>query len=377
MKSFIGSVLFLAAAAIALWFLLFRGDAPAEGPPPGSFGLRPVAVTLVAVERGNLAETVELTGDVVSARRSAVGFRRAGQVVEVDAEPGQQVAAGQLLARLDDAVLVQQVAAAEAALAAAREAAAAAEREARRAVEVGEDIVPAVERDARAREAAAAALLVAQREAELARLRAEQDQGLLRAPFAAAVVERRLSEGAYAAAGAPVLELVDLGRREVRVQVPSRYAARLGPGAAVRLRCDELPGQDWALRIDRFVPAADAGSRNFLAVVELDAADGAAGLLPGMFVRAELTRAEAVDALLVPVDTLRQTERGHALVAAGPPGEQGLPTARLCEVQVLARGGGLAAVRPLEGEALATGDRVVLTGRDLVGPESVLAPLEG
>ncbi len=376
MKSFFGSVLFLAAAALALWFLLFRGDAPAEGPPPGAFGLRPVAVTLAAVERGDLAETVELVGDVVSARRSAVGFRRAGQLVEVAAEPGQEVAAGQLLARLDDAVLVQQVAAAEAALAAAREDAAFAEREARRAVEVGEDIVSAVERDARAHEAAAAALLVAQREAELSRLRAEQDQGLLRAPYAAAVVERHLSEGAYAAVGAPVLELVDLGRREVRVQVPSRYAARLDPGAAVRLRCDELPGQDWALRIDRFVPAADAGSRNFLAVVELGA-DGAAGLLPGMFVRAELTRAEALDALLVPVDTLRQTERGHALVAAGPPGEQGLPTARLCEVQVLARGRGLAAVLPLEGETLAAGDRVVLTGRDLVGPESVLAPAEG
>ncbi|RMH03505.1 MAG: biotin/lipoyl-binding protein, partial [Planctomycetota bacterium] len=118
MKTLLGTLLLLAAVVLAAWAVLFRGGpaAPAGPPPPGP---RPVPVTLVPVEQGRVAETLELVGDVVSARRSPVAFRRAGQIAEVAVELGDRVEAGRLLARLEDSVLAEQEAAAAAALAAA------------------------------------------------------------------------------------------------------------------------------------------------------------------------------------------------------------------------------------------------------------------
>lgn len=375
MKSFLGSILLLLACLAGAWLLVFRDAAGAEAAPPPSFGPRPVAVTVVPVEAGAIAETVELVGDVASARRSRIGFRRAGLIESVRVELGDAVEAGQLLAALDEAVLVEELAKArvEAELAAAD--AAFAEREAKRAEDVGGGAVSAAEVD-RARHAATADRIRFERaQAEVRRLEATLAQGRLVAPFAGVVTERALVEGAYAGLGSAVLELVDLARREVRIQVPARYAAGLPPQAEVRLTADEVPDFALALQVERWVPAADPATRTFIAVVRLDdAVDPERRLLPGMFVRVSLVLRQTGASLLVPADTLRESARGLEVVALGEPGPNGLPQARSVAVELLARGAERVAIRPLAGAALAAGDLVVQTGLDLVGPESLLAP---
>ena len=374
MKSSLGSILILLASLLALWMLVFgRGGAPP--PEQAGFGARPVAVTLARVELGTVEETVELIGDVVTARQSRIGFRRPGEVVEVLVDLGDAVSRGQVLARLEQSVLLEEQAAAGAALAVAVEDAAFAQREARRSREVGDDLISEAERDRKDYEAAAAALRQEQRQAELRRIEAEVANGRLVAPFDGVVVARHLSEGSYAGLGTPVFDLVDLGRREARIEVPALYAADLPAHAPVSLRCDALPGLHLELQIDQLVAVADPASRNFTAVVRLaDGADGAGRLLPGMFVRARLTRRTAAASLVVPADCLRQTDAGYELIALGPPGEMGLPTARPVSVAMTARGDGRAAVRLIGDQGLTAGDQVVQTGLDLVGPGSLLAP---
>jgi len=71
----------------------------------------------VTVERGTVVATVTATGEAASAADIALQFESAGLVTRVNVEPGDTVAAGDILARVDDTLARQQVSAAQSSLA--------------------------------------------------------------------------------------------------------------------------------------------------------------------------------------------------------------------------------------------------------------------
>lgn len=373
-----------ALAAVILW-----PEPPAEAANGGGMGggfRFPVTATPVTFEA--VTETAELVGDVVSARRSTLAFDRTGTVAAVHVRLGDRVEKGQLLAELDDRVLQEDLASARAAAEVATEEAAFAASEARRARQVGEDIVSESERDRLVSASAVAEKRLVQRQAEVARLEAALAQGKLHAPFAGAVARRMLDEGAQAGPNAPLFDLVDPDHREVRLEVPAPLVGSLGVGSKVRLTLDEQPDWQMEAALDSLVPAADPGSRSFTAVIRLDAssaedaADPAAALLPGLFVRATLTLAEVEGQPVVPVDALVETEDGGTIVYqvqppqpdenGNAPGPGAPPTAALVPVRLLARGTERAAVQPLIPGMLGEGSQVVLTGVQNIFPNAPL-----
>lgn len=78
---------------------------------------RPVAGERVTVERGTVTASVTATGEAASAADVALQFDAPGVVTRVSVTPGDTVAAGDVLARIDDTLAVQQVAAARSSLA--------------------------------------------------------------------------------------------------------------------------------------------------------------------------------------------------------------------------------------------------------------------
>ncbi|HEX9117746.1 MAG TPA: efflux RND transporter periplasmic adaptor subunit [Anaerolineae bacterium] len=70
----------------------------------------------VAVTRGSLVAAVAGSGNVAAEQQLDLAFQTAGTVVEVSAQPGDTVKAGQVLARLDDRSLQVQVANAQSSL---------------------------------------------------------------------------------------------------------------------------------------------------------------------------------------------------------------------------------------------------------------------
>ena len=91
----IASVVVVAALLVgagAFWWIRQPRTAEAEV----------VAPTAVAA-LGSIEETVSATGSVNTERQAALAFETGGPIAEVMAESGQQVEAGQLLARLDTA----------------------------------------------------------------------------------------------------------------------------------------------------------------------------------------------------------------------------------------------------------------------------------
>jgi RND family efflux transporter MFP subunit len=367
-SGFLALVVGVGAAGGAIWWL----NRPEEIPPAGS-RMPPfvVPVTTVAVELGDVVETVELIGDVVAPERARGAFERAGRIRELPIRVGDLVKAGAVLARLDDRVMEESVKAADASLSQAREMSDLARRDAQRAHELRDVDMSeaAIDRaDAVARNEAAK---VEQMEADLALARARLAQGELLAPFDAVVTERPVALGSYVAAGDACCELLSLERREIRLELPPGVAGRVSAGAEVTLTGDALPGFEARSELFTVLPSAQVRERSFIGVVRLGSdEDPERRLQPGMFVRARVALRAAHGAPTVPVDAVLDGE-GGARLAVVAPGET--PTAAFVPVVVLARDGERAAVQAADGASLAVGDAVILAGKENVYPGALLA----
>ena len=194
-----------------------------EPPPPPAAA--PPAVTAISVGADNGAAPVLLTGTVRARREAALAFPVAGRVAQLNVDEGDQVRAGQLLARLDTMEIDAAVAAARAEVARAQ-----AERDRQRELFargwVARARVDAAEASARAAEAQLASRGFAQRYARIV------------APSDGVVLSRLVEQGQMVAAGAPVLALGQSnGGYVLRAAAPDRLLAglRLGQTASVTL----------------------------------------------------------------------------------------------------------------------------------------------
>lgn len=420
-------------AVVLVGFWLNR-DEVSEAEAGGHRGFV-LPVTLAPVERGTLEPRVQLTGSVTSARHARLGFLLAGRINSLAVREGDVVTRGALLGELSDLDQQAQLARAQSArdmvqselardlagTRAERLGSLEAELEARRAdadiarrnVErnaelIGTEIISMSQYDTLVAVQAAADARVSVAEQELAEARAgtrpedldirradlalreaevsiaqrELDKTSLKAPFDGHVVRRLAALGDMIGAGVPVFELVDLGRREIEIEIPSTRAGQLDDGARVVVTVDSMPGFRLETELDSLVVVADAESRNFRGIVRIGPdQDPEQVLKPGMFARLELSLRPLNERLLVPADALRQTPAGTLVVVAraggerGPSGEPGL-VAEWVPVRVLASEQGVAAIEVLgdEGEGLDVTDKVVLSGSDLAFPGATLMP---
>ena len=219
------------------------------------------------------------SGYVVARRMATVSAKVTGKIAEVFVEEGMSVAAGQILARLDDATAKAAYALADSQLTAAKESLAEIEvrrDEARRTLDrtrplrekrlVSESQLDTAEADFKAQQARLAA---AESEVEVAqRTRNLRQQDLddlkVRAPFAGVVVSKDaqpgemvspLSAGGFTRTG--ICTLVDMASREVEVDVNEAYINRVHPGQRTEAVLDAYP--DWVIpsSVINIVPTAD------------------------------------------------------------------------------------------------------------------------
>lgn len=365
-------------------------DGATEAPGGGGASGYRFPVTALEMKPGRVVESVDLVGDVVSLRWARLAFQRSGRVSQALARLGDQVTADQPLARLDDRVLEKQLAVSQAAAQAALALAKNADREAKRGNDVGDDILSASERDRRNAEAEVADHRAEQAAAEASRLSVELEQGVLTAPFDGVVTRSEVTDGSYAAAGVTAFVVMDLENRQVLLETPASVAAGLSLGTEVTLTSDTAPDLSITAHLDKLVPAADFGTRNFQAIVDLGPLDPERQLLPGMFVRARFVR-RAVDAdFVVPTDAVQGVDDATWIVVArggsqgsggGSGGDPGgapggdPPLATFVPVRVLARNSTTTAIAPVEPGALNPGETVVVTGADNVFPGAPLRPV--
>lgn len=237
-----------------------KGDAAPAGDddehrPPAQVTCRAIAATTVD-------DVVDVTGVIAPPPKldATISSPVAGRVTTVAVEEGDRVAAGALLAVVEDPALPASSAEARAQAASARAAKEAADAELARQQRLVDTGVGARREldEARARvaatqaevDAAAARLGLADR--QLARRE-------LRAPHAGVVLHvwKRVGESVDGTATTPVAEVADTRTLEVRAQVTPRALLRLREGLAASVRVNGLDGE-LAARVVRVPPAVDA-----------------------------------------------------------------------------------------------------------------------
>lgn len=368
-----------------------------------------VAVMPVKMESGHF-EQRSFTGRAQPRRSAMLAFERSARVTEIGPYAGEEVRAGQVLARQFTADLEAiraerearlktaeaelselvrgpreeviraaraELTALEAELAFARWRAERRLALAQKAAASEEDTAGAgfAVKTLEARKEAAAARLaellagtrdeqIAAAKAKVLALRASLDAMLVEiaraelvAPFAGRILRRAVDVGAVAVPGAPVFELIESSHLEARIGVPTPFLGAID--ADVRLMVGQGP-REVSARGLRLEAELDRDTRQAIWVLSLDPA---ADVLPGELVRLSLPRRTEESGAWLPISALTRDLRGLWAVYAvkGTPDDA---LVHVCAVEILATQDDRVYVRG----TIQDGDRVVLAGLQRVVP---------
>ena len=178
-----------------------------------------------------------------------------GRVEAVEVEEGDEVAAGDVVVRLDTALLDAQRVQAQLAVDAAKDAVAATAAQARAGAGPANAPTAASTTGSTARQAAAA-------EAALAILDVQLDKLTLRAPITGVVLARAIQPGEVALPGAPLLVIGRTDDLTITVYVAEDRYGRIDLGEKAELRVDAFPTQTFDARVVHIDETAQFTPRN-------------------------------------------------------------------------------------------------------------------
>jgi membrane fusion protein (multidrug efflux system) len=286
------------------WLILFflawatgcSQPAPEEEPVGnGSFETPPVNVSVVALDRSELTETVVLTGRIEPWLELAVSSELGGTVLEINFDKGQRVKKDQVLARVGTDLLTLSLNEAEAALVEA-------EANYTKTKELfARQAVPRQELIAFTSRYEAAKARVA-----LAKLRVERS--IIDAPASGVAITREIDLGEVVPPGALITTIHQTNRLKVNVGIPENEISYFGRGGEASMTVDAYPDRKFSGKIHFLGPAASSKNRTFPAEVAVDNAEEA--LRPGMIARVSLVKRHFHDALVVPRDALLERDQG-------------------------------------------------------------------
>ena len=297
--------------------------APPAG-PPGTAGTRTAAagarpspsITLAATDvatiaTGTIEDGTALTGDLRPIETIDVRARIDGDILSVSAREGQQVGAGQVLARFESTEQESSQKSAEADRAAAH----ADLTNAQWTLEQDASLFKAgaiAERDYKNAQQSVAASN-ARLAATEARLRSASNQSRdtrVLAPASGIIDKRMIEGGVHVAKGAALFTIVRNGTLELAAAVPARLAGTLRVGQTVHFVAD---ARRFDGRVSRVSPTVDPATRAVTVYVEIPNPGGT--LRGGTFASGRIVNRTLTDVITVPTGALRQAaEDGRPFV---------------------------------------------------------------
>lgn len=274
--------------------------APAQAQAQAPVVLGPEDV--VRVEQRVLQSGPVLSGTLQARRAAAMRAEVQGAVLEMAVEQGQKVKKGQLLARIEDTSLQNQLIAARTAVRVARNGVQVARAEEQRNRKLSDEGVITkrdLERAVLARNQAQAQLSEA--EARLALAQQQLSRTRIRAPFDGVVSERHASAGDIVQPGTPLYTVIDPTSMRLEASVPASQLSLLKPGARVDFNVGGYGERTFAGRIERINPAVDPSTGQVRLYVTLPNSEQT--LLTGLFAEGRVAALQR-QALAVPVSVV-------------------------------------------------------------------------
>ncbi|HEV7258121.1 MAG TPA: efflux RND transporter periplasmic adaptor subunit [Bosea sp. (in: a-proteobacteria)] len=256
--------------------------AQAAAPAPRAAG---VPVEVVKIERATVNEEVEALGTLAADESVVIAPEIAGRVTALGFKEGERVEKGQLLVKLDTAILDAELKQLQADLGLARDT-----FERNRSLNqrgVGTQV---------AYDEATAKLAAAEARVQLSQ--AKLAQSAIMAPFSGVVGLRSVSVGDYVAVGKQLITLTNIDPIKVDFRVPEIFLAQVKLGQPINLKVDAVPGGIFQGRIFAIDPVVDINGR----AIKLRATvpNGDLALKPGLFARITIVVDRRENAMLVP-----------------------------------------------------------------------------
>jgi RND family efflux transporter MFP subunit len=323
MRKSVVLVLFLAALALAGVVVYNRGADPAGSGATGSAGgggrggpggaRPPMPVEFADVKRTAVAEQIVVVGNLIGEATVEVVPRVNGRLQSVDVKLADPVRRGQVIARVEDREIQEQVRQAEASFQVSQ--ASIRQREAdlklaktnldrSRSLYERQLLPQQTFDDTEARYQAALAQVdlakaqFEQAKARLDELRITLSNTLIVSPVDGFVGKRFLDPGAFASTNAPVASVVDISRVRMVANLVERDVRRVPVGTAAKVEVDAFPGEKFTGRVSRVAPVFDPATRT--AEMEIEVPNPGFRLKPGMYSRVQLTVDTRDNALTIP-----------------------------------------------------------------------------
>jgi len=303
-------------------------------------------VDVLRASRGSAQTTLVLPGTMQAVTEAPILARADGYLKRREADLGDRVRTGQVLAEIDAPELDQQIQQAEAGV----EQAQAAVEQAQASLAQGQanrdlaritaerlrtlnerGIAPQQDRDQSqaqlaaqdANVQAAEKAIAAQRSnlaaarANLGRLQAVDVYRTVKAPFDGVITQRNVDVGALVSAGNTLLYRIAQTRTlRTFVNVPQSSVSAVHVGQAAALTLSDFPGRTFSGSVTRMARALDPSSRTMLVEVDVPNAEGT--LFPGSFANVELIGSRANPPIVVPASTLVYRADGAQLAVVRP-----------------------------------------------------------
>ncbi|MBA2674328.1 efflux RND transporter periplasmic adaptor subunit [Ramlibacter sp.] len=354
------SALPLSLSLLALVAITLGGCSKPEAPPEP---LR--AVKVINVGTSSAQSGYEFSGEVKPRVESRLGFRVAGKMIRRQAELGQHVKAGDVLAQLDpqDYKLATDAARAQVAAASTNRDLAAGDFK-RYAALREQNFISGAELERRETTLKAAQAQLQQAQAQFASQGNQARYTNLVADVSGVVTAIEAEPGQVVSAGTPVVRIAQDGARDVVFSVPEDKVAGVRPGAAVMVKPwasgTSVPG-----KVREVAASADPVTRTYAVKVSLDPAvqpplGATVSVLP-VLSRPELS----AQMIKLPTSALRQEGKGTAVWVV----DRGSMTLKSQPVQVTTADGNEAVIS----SGLQPGMTVVSAGVHVLQPGQKVA----
>ena len=285
---------------IIIWTALTAcGDKSGDTAHSAKLADQPVAVSVATVSSTALAQPLVRTGTLRARRSVKLYSQEEGRIEALPVFEGDSVAAGTVVARLDDRLLSAEL-----------RKAAAVQRQAEQNLQRVQQLADRKLISTDEQQRADTALQIAAAEKSL--LETRLGYTIIRAPFAAVVTERKVEPGDAVPRFAHLLTLADPQSLMIDVAVSELVLPTLELGAPVEVSIDALGAPRFVGHITRIHPTVAADTRQGIVEVALTPVPEAAqaGQLARVYLPGEILKR-----LSIPLTALRRDQSGEYVFA--------------------------------------------------------------
>lgn len=314
--------------------------------------IRPVEVYPVAPT--TIRHYVDVQANVKSDKEVMLSPKMNGVVTQLFVSEGSSVAAGAVIAQLDDSALRKQL------------------NELERSLSFAQTVYEKQKKVFEQKATSEIQFLEAKNAKEgiertIETLQEQIDMMKVRAPFAGVVNRLMTKVGEAVAPGSPVVQLVNTSNLKVIAQVSESMSAKVSRGERVRLNFPDV-GSSFEATVSAVGNAIDPASRTFPVVIPIP---NTQGIKPNMLATVKLNDATRENILAVPLAALQAFDRAYSVFVVAKEGEK--LVARKKNVTT-----GISSDDKIEIlSGLQQGDRVITTGAQTLSdgdPIEILTP---